>query len=109
VARLPDIHRRLEEISRPWIDHAHEYIGAMVHPSMNMPNYGREMGRILAEVGLLANLDLSKVPGAPKKEELVIRLVQFGIDSTGIADVGGGWRQTADTDWATSSRFSSPA
>jgi hypothetical protein len=91
VAELPDINERLENISRPWIDHAHEYIGAMIHPSMNMPNYGREMGRILAEVGLLVNLDLSRVPGAPSKEDLVIRLVQFGIDSTGIADAGGGW------------------
>lgn len=94
VAELPDINRRLEEISRLWIDHAHECIGAMVHPSMNMPNYGREMGRILAEVGLLANLDLSTVPNAPGKEELVIRLVQFGIDSTGIADAGGGWPES---------------
>ncbi len=91
VSALPDARELLEALSRPWIDHVHEYLGAMVHPSMNMPNYGREMGRILAEVSLLVHLDLSKVPGAPKKEDLVIRLVQFGIDSAGIADAGGGW------------------
>jgi hypothetical protein len=63
----------------------------MVHPSENMPNYGRDLAKILAQAGLLANVDVSQLPNSPGKQLLVIRLVQFGIDCTGIADVGGGW------------------
>ena len=91
VADTPDPAVLAEKMARPWIDHVHEFAGAMLHPSENMPNYGREMARILAEAGLLTNVDVSKLPGSPKKDDLVIRLVQFGIDCTGIADVGGGW------------------
>ena len=91
VADTPDPAVLAEKMARPWIDHVHEFAGAMLHPSENMPNYGREMAKILAEAGLLANVDVSKLPGSPKKDDLVIRLVQFGIDCTGIADVGGGW------------------
>jgi len=86
--RPADLARKL---TRPWIDHVHEFAGAMLHPSENMPNYGREMGKILAEASLLANVDVNRLPGSPNKDELVVRLVQFGIDSTGIADLGGGW------------------
>jgi hypothetical protein len=91
VVGTPDPAALAEQMTRPWIDHVHEYMGAMVHPSENMPNYGRDMAKILAEAGLLANVDVSKLPGSPDKQDLVVRLVQFGIDCTGIADVGGGW------------------
>jgi len=87
----PDPREQARGMSRPWIDHVHEYAGAMVHPSENMPNYGRDMARIVAHLSLLVHLDLAKVPGAPDKSELVVPLVQYGIDSAGIADAGGGW------------------
>lgn len=87
----PDPKSLAAEMSRPWIDHVHEFSGAMLHPSENMPNYGRDMSKIVTQMSLLAQLDFSKLPGSPNKLEVVIPLVQYGIDSTGIADVGGGW------------------
>lgn len=74
----------------PWIDHVHEYLGAMVHPSQNMPNYGRDLANQLIDAALLLNLDPAAVPGLDKRA-LAIPLVQFGLDCAGIADAGGGW------------------
>jgi hypothetical protein len=91
VTNTPDPGQLAARMSRPWIDHVHEYMGAMIHPSENMPNYGRDMAKIVCQMALLANLDFSQLPGQPEKAEVVIPLVQYGIDSTGIADIGGGW------------------
>lgn len=87
-SNTPDPEAVIERLSRPWVDHAFEWIGAMIHPSMNMPNYGREMSRIITNAALMINTD---IPDAERRE-LTIRLVQLGIDLTAIADNGGGWR-----------------
>jgi len=84
----PDINRLISKLKRPWLDHAFEWLGAMIHPSMHMPNYGREMGNIIADATLAVNTDIAEA----QKRELTIYLVQLGIDLTGIADAGGGWR-----------------
>ena len=91
VPNTPDPGQLAKQMTRPWIDHVHEYAGAMLHPSENMPNYGRDMAKIVSQMALLANLDFSKLPNRPGKAETVIPLVQYGIDSVGIADAGGGW------------------
>jgi hypothetical protein len=91
VPGAPDPKILATRLTRPWIDHVHEFMGAMVHPSENMPNYGRDMARIIADAGLLANVDFDQLPGSPSKIELVIPLVQLGIDLAGVADVGGSW------------------
>lgn len=91
VQNTPDPAQLVKELNKPWIDNVHEFLGAMVHPSENMPNYGREMGKIICEAALLLNLDFTKLPGQPKKDELLIRFIQLGIDFAGIADAGGGW------------------
>ena len=91
VAQTPDLAALEKSIQRPWIDHVHEFLGAMVHPSDNMPNYGRELALIMSDVSLMLQLDFSQLPGHPTKTKLLISYVQFGIDSAGIADNGGGW------------------
>jgi hypothetical protein len=91
VANTPEPASLEKQVERPWIDHVYQYLGAMVHPSENMPNYGREIGRTLGEVALVLHLDFSKLPGSPKKDKLLAALVQQGIDYAGIADAGGGW------------------
>lgn len=75
----------------PWIDHVNEWLGAFVHPTENMPNYGRDLARIIGTASLVANLDFSKLPDSMDKRGFVVPLVQMGIDFTGIADNGGGW------------------
>lgn len=91
TANTPDPTSFANKMKRPWIDHVHEYLGAMVHPSENMPNYGREMGKILAQAALLINTDASQLPGSPSKDVMLIPYLQFGIDCAGIADNDGGW------------------
>lgn len=89
---VPDAETLAGRMSRPWVDHVFEYLGAMIHPSEHMPNYGRDMGHIALQTALMVHLDFSRLPGSPDKLPLVANLVQYGIDCTGIADNGGGWR-----------------
>ncbi len=79
------------KIRRPWIDHVHEFLGAFVHPSENMPSYGRDMAAVINEAALVLNLDYAELPGGYDKQDLLIPFVQMGIDFAGIADAGGGW------------------
>jgi hypothetical protein len=91
VAGAPDLATLEKSVQRPWIDHVHEFLGAMVHPTDNMPQYGRELALALGDVSLMLQLDFTQLPGNPTKNKLLIGYVQIGIDSAGIADNGGGW------------------
>ena len=88
---LPELE---DSISRTWFDHLGNWQGALLHPSENMPNYGREIGCIMVQAALMLQLDFNQLPERPSKEKLLIGLIQFGIDSNGVADAGGGF--TAD-------------
>jgi hypothetical protein len=77
----------IDSKKRPWIDHAYDWIGAMIHPSNNMPDYGGKMGNIIAQVSLRLHTDMPQA----QKQELATYLIQYGIDLTAIADNGGGW------------------
>lgn len=81
----------IQSLQRPWVDHGYEYMGAMFHPSENMPTYGREIGNGINAAALLLNMDFAAMPGERTKDELIIPFVQLGIDLAGIADAGGGW------------------
>ncbi|WP_269541516.1 hypothetical protein [Cerasicoccus fimbriatus] len=87
-SNTPNVPQLIDSIKRPWVDHAFEYLGAMVHPSEHMPNYGRDMGNLIVDASLAVN---TSIPEAQKRE-LAMYLIQYGIDCTGIADNGGGWR-----------------
>jgi len=79
-------------LSHLWLDHIpHWYGGEAYHPSLNMPNYGREMCWIIGNSLLALNTDWSKIDGKPDKMPLLINMLQFGIDLAGIADAGGFW------------------
>lgn len=91
VARTPDVASVEKAMSRVWIDHVHEWMGAMVHPSEHMPNYGRDMTHAMNNAALVLHLDFNALPDKPGKERILINLVQYGIDLAGIADNGGGW------------------
>lgn len=91
VGRLPSVQATERALARTWIDHVNGYLGAMVHPSEHMPNYGRDMAHEMNAAALLVLIDFEALPGKPDKRPLLIRLVQYGIDLAGIADCGGGW------------------
>ncbi len=91
VGNEPSPETLATQIRRPWIDHVYEYLGAFVHPSENMPSYGRDMAAVINHAALVLNLDFSQLPGGQEKNDLLIPFVQMGIDFAGIADAGGGW------------------
>ncbi len=87
VAHTPDPVALAKRMQRPWIDHVHEYLGAMVHPSLNLPNYGQEITKNSNNFALMLHLHIPE----DQKRLLLIRYLQFGIDCFGITQVGGGW------------------
>jgi len=72
---------------RIWLDHAHGWLGRYMHPSQNMPDYGREMSDRVGRAALLLHTNASLA----QKRELLVRFVQLGIDLYGIAAHGGRW------------------
>ncbi len=74
---------------RPWLDHLLSWTQQQVNPNENMPNYGREFGRITSIASLMVHLDVPR----QRKQKLVIGLVQRGIDLSGLAKAGGHWNE----------------
>lgn len=87
----PDIKKLAVRVRRPWIDHVHQYLGAMVHPTRNMPEYGRELSTQVGIMALALLVDFKQLSDQPEKEPLMIGFVQLGIDLAAIADHGGSW------------------
>lgn len=87
----PSFETLADGFARPWIDHINGWMADWTHPSLNMPNYGRDMGRLVGDATLGLFVEPSKRGENPAKDCLVIGLVQYGLDSAGIADNGGGW------------------
>lgn len=80
-----------DNLSRTWLDHVNNYLGGFTHPSEHMPNYGRDMARILGDATLALFTDGSAPGVNPDKDRLLVGLVQFGVDLAGIADHDGHW------------------
>ncbi len=70
---------------RPWLDHVPDWLGRYCHPAQNMPDYGREMCDAVGTASLVLLLDLPP----ERKETLLVRFVQLGIDLYGIVQDGG--------------------
>jgi len=78
--------------SRFWLSYIPNYFGdEAFHPSLNMPNYGREICWILSTSMLALNADWDKIEGKPDKMPLLTNLIQIGIDYAGAADAGSIW------------------
>ncbi len=73
--------------SRVWLDHQAGWIGRDLHPSDNMPEYGREIALTVGQAALLLNTDAT----IAEKRQLAICFIQLGIDLHGIARAGGAW------------------
>ena len=91
VTGTPDLETLETVMAKPWVDHVNSWLGAHVHPNENMPPYGRDLGRAVVNTTLALFLAPGKAGENPSKDKVLINLVQFGIDLTGIADVGGFW------------------
>jgi hypothetical protein len=84
VPSLSDLESQFE---KPWIDHISSWHSQYFHPQDNLPSYGREIAKAIANAALSLMLDYSNA----EKETLLIRFVQLGIDLYGIAEAGGKW------------------
>jgi hypothetical protein len=87
VAGTPSLATLESQLERPWIEHNTEWTGRFIHPSENMPDYGRDMANVLGDALMSAHLNYT----TEQKEKLVIRLVQYGIDVYGVAKAGAIW------------------
>ncbi|MDB6093007.1 MAG: hypothetical protein JWM32_569 [Verrucomicrobia bacterium] len=86
----PDIAVVSSHFVRPWIDINTEWIGREWHPSNNQEDYGREIGKQLSEALLILQLNFTNA----QKRELMVRLLQYGMDIYGSAVNGGFWRES---------------
>jgi hypothetical protein len=86
----PDLTTVANYFRRPWIEIVTEYGGREMHPSNNQPDYGREIGKRLSEGLLSLQLNYTNA----QKRDLMVRLVQYGLDVYGSAVTGGFWRES---------------
>jgi len=65
---------------RPWVDHVPSFLGRYVHPSDNMPDYGREIADQIGTATLMLNMNFTDA----EKRKLLVRVIQVGIDEYGV-------------------------
>jgi len=79
-AGLPDVAKLERALERIWLDHRTGFQSNYFHPLANMPDYGREITNIVSETGLVLMLrDQDQ-----KRETLLLRFIQKGIDNYGV-------------------------
>ena len=77
---VPDVQPYERYLERIWLDHQRQWVNRKMHPLENMPDYGREITNIVSDVALLLLLD----DPDRKRETLLLRFVQKGIDYYGV-------------------------
>src|SRR5690606_3476560 len=83
----PDLASVAARYERVWLEHCTSWVSRDIHPANHMPAYGRDLARNSAEGLILLQLDYSNA----EKAQLLVGLVQYGIDIYGIAAAGGAW------------------
>ena len=79
-----------ERLTPVWLDHLPGWTGSYLHPSDNMPDYGRDLADLVGQAALTLQLDLPD----EQKRPLAIAMVQLGLDVAGVVQNGG--RYVAD-------------
>jgi hypothetical protein len=85
VPGVPGLWTVARYFERPWLDHVPNWMGRVIHPAENMPDYGREMATQIGDAALMLHLHFTN----EAKETLLIRFVQLGIDLYGVIQDGG--------------------
>jgi hypothetical protein len=87
AAGRPSIAATVQQLERVWLDHTPSWIGRYMHPALNMPDYGRDLATLYGEAALIANCTGT----VAERQQLVIHLVQIGIDYYGCLLGGCRW------------------
>ena len=87
VASTPDWATMERIFERPWLDHTYSWYNQYMLPGENGPNYGREFARLSSIAALMVMLDVPR----ERRETLLVRYVQLGIDLAGVAQTGRQW------------------
>ncbi len=87
VASVPDWATMERVFERPWLDHTYSWYNQYMLPGENGPNYGREFARMSSIAALMVMLDVPR----ERREALLVRYVQLGIDLAGVAQTGRQW------------------
>ena len=92
VGKAPKLEFLERAFERPWLDHVYGWESRELHPSENMPGYGRELARVVSMAGLMMCCDLTR----EQKQKICYGLIQVGLDNWAIARRGkkgeaGGW------------------
>ncbi len=83
ITNLPDLSYLSSRIERVWLDHGGgSWTGREIHPSNNMPDYGRDMANITGDVSMTLLLDYSQA----ELEPLMMEFLQLGIDWYGVTE-----------------------
>jgi len=86
----PSLSLSAGKFAKLWLDYRGGAAGRMMHPSDNMPNYGREMSTASGEAALLLNCNFTNAD----KRDLMIGYLQWGVDLWGVIQTGfNGWWQ----------------
>jgi hypothetical protein len=80
AGKVPEIKPYERYLERIWLDHQRGWVSSMMHPLENMPDYGREITNIVSQAGLLVLLE----DPDQKRETLLLRYIQKGIDYYGV-------------------------
>jgi len=85
VSNTPSLSTVERYFERPWIDHKPGYTARYQHPSLNMPDYGREISNTIGIGAVMLHINFTD----SEKETLLTRYVQLGIDLFGVVQDGG--------------------
>ncbi len=84
---VPDMDDLIDRVDRVWLDHTSKWRCRFITPSEHMQNYARDHSADFNDCTLGLMLDAP----ADKKEQLLVRCVQIGIDYYGILKTGALW------------------
>jgi len=85
TASVPTMSVVADKFARPWIDHLDGSDGKRIHPDNNMQDYGRDFSDDVSEGALMLNCDFTDL----EKEDLLIGMIQLGIDNYSITQSSG--------------------
>ncbi|MGB3209086.1 MAG: hypothetical protein WBB19_00125 [Desulforhopalus sp.] len=83
ISNQPDLELLASKIERVWLDHGGGiWTGRYLHPSNNMPDYGRDMANVTGDIALALLFDFDRTTLTP----LMISFLQLGIDWYGVTE-----------------------